>query len=99
MHLTEIAAANQSPLPLSEKMFSDKAVLLTFDVLRAPERCTNFLSFSRKIFWILSRGTTTESPSSSEQAVFKALPFRKLNEQQEEEEKNNTRGKRRQQHQ
>lgn len=54
-------------------------ILFTLDVLRAPAKCTSLPSFCWERLWMLSRGTTRESPSSRDLAVLKARPCNEEN--------------------
>lgn len=67
-------SANVSSLQAWNSPFFKMLVVFTFDVLRAPAKCTNLPSFCWDTLWMLSRGITRESPSSRDLAVLKARP-------------------------
>lgn len=61
--------------PSVKYSYLQDTILFTLDVLRAPAKCTSLPSFCWEILWMLSRGTTRESPSSRDLAVLKARPW------------------------
>lgn len=68
--------------PSLKYSYLQDTILFTLDVLRAPAKCTSLPSFCWEMLWMLSRGTTRESPSSRDLAVLKARPCNKENRNQ-----------------